>query len=292
VLGGVLLVGAYAKLLDPGAFAEQIRAEGLGFFGWSLPLAWIGVAAETALGILLVLGVRSRWVLWTCAALVLLFLGITGRAYWRELRGLPALAASCGCFGNLVERTPAQAFWQDALLLVPALAMAFLGRPGARAQTWRVAAGAAGGLLGLVGSVASPSLPLDDLATRLRAGAAVQELCAGAAANRACLADVVPPIATGRHWVVLADLSAASFAARDTPLLNALLDRPEGQSLLVLATATLDEQRDFFWRAGPSFEIHDVPQALLRTLYRTLPRSFLVENGEVLETRPGLPPGA
>jgi hypothetical protein len=91
---------------------------------------------------------------------------------------------------------------------------------------------------------------------------------------------------------VLADLAQESFATTDTPRLNALLDRPEGEGLLVLATATLEDQRAFFWRAGPSYEIRDVPPALLRTLYRSLPRSFLVENGRILETLPGLPPGA
>ena len=61
------------------------------------------------------------------AALVVFFLFLTGRAYVRHLQGIEP-ETSCGCFGNLVQRTPAEAFWGDMLLMVPALALAFLAR--------------------------------------------------------------------------------------------------------------------------------------------------------------------
>lgn len=42
--------------------------------GWSIPyLAWVATVAELGLGVLLVLGVRWRWVSWGSAALLALF---------------------------------------------------------------------------------------------------------------------------------------------------------------------------------------------------------------------------
>jgi len=35
--------------------------------------------------------------------------------------------------------------------------------------------------------------------------------------------------------------------------------------------------------------LHEIPVALLRPLYRTLPRTFFVEEGRVTRTYPGLP---
>ena len=84
------------------------------------------VAVEVGLGVALLLDLRRRSVLVPATLLVALFVFLTARTYWRATHGglSAADAASCGCFGNLVERTPAEAFWQDLLMLVPALALA------------------------------------------------------------------------------------------------------------------------------------------------------------------------
>jgi hypothetical protein len=58
----------------------------------------------------------------------------------------------------------------------------------------------------------------------------------------------------------------------------------------VLASATPEQSRAFFWKHGPAFDIHEAPPSLLRPLYRSLPRSFLVDDGSVVETWSGLPP--
>ena len=126
LLGATLLVGAWAKLLDPVAFEQTLAAEGLDFVlplrGWAM----IALSLEIGLGMALLLGLRSRWVLIASTALVGFFLFLTGRAYWRFANGIEVEDASCGCFGNLVDRTPAEAFWQDLLMLAPGLLLAFL----------------------------------------------------------------------------------------------------------------------------------------------------------------------
>jgi hypothetical protein len=45
----------------------------------------------------------------------------------------------------------------------------------------------------------------------------------------------------------------------------------------------------FFWEWGPLFEVREAPEAVLQPLYRTQPRSFLVEDGVVVETWSAIP---
>jgi hypothetical protein len=175
-----------------------------------------------------------------------------------------------------VERTPAQAFWQDLLLLVPSLALAWVGRPrapirfqGARWATVGVATAAAATF-----AQYAPGLPLDDLATRLKPGTALAELCAGAGEARVCLADLAPELGRGRHWVVLADPAADGFG--------------DLASALNAHDVTPEQKNEIFWRHAPAFALHETPAALLRPLYRTLPRSFLVEEGRVVRTESGV----
>src|SRR5262249_12098528 len=144
------LVAAWAKALDPDGFAAQIRAEGLAFLLPAGAVALVAIGLEVGLGAALVLGLRRLWVLLPAVALVAFFLLLTGRAYWKSAHGEVAQDAGCGCFGNLVQRSPAEAFWEDFALLVPALALAFAGREGrspARARTAVVLAATAAAVL-------------------------------------------------------------------------------------------------------------------------------------------------
>lgn len=293
VLGVVLLIAAWAKAIDPLSFAEQIRAEGLSLGAPAPLLAVLVVALEAGLGSALLLGVRRLWALVPASALVALFVFLNGRAYWRFAHGLIDADESCGCFGNLVARSPAQAFWQDLLLLVPPLALAWLARPrspgGRRGPAVAAAAALAAGLL----AWRAPALPLDDLATRLRPGVRVTEICASGAGEGAveiCLDGLLPELAEGRHLVVIADLEDASTGAA-VDRLNALA--LAGERSVWLVTASPEEARaGFYWQWGPAFEIREAPRPLLRPLYRTLPRSFEVRDGLVEATWPGLPPTA
>lgn len=298
LLGAVLLVAAWAKALDPAAFAAQIGREGLDFAFPAAAMALVALAVEVFLGAALVLGVRRPFVLWPAAALVALFLFLTGRTWWQDVHGtLPPDAESCGCFGNLVERTPAEAFWQDLLLLVPALLLAFTARSGE--QLWRVDRPLPRWRLGLAATLTAavlalawkaPELPLDDLATRLKPGVEARALCAGSGANGAevCLDDIVPELAEGEHVVVLADLDDAFGASVEQ--LNAYHLADGGPALWVVSSASEEDLFAFRFGHGPAFEVREAPPALVRPLYRTLPRSFLVRAGTVVETYSGLPP--
>jgi len=128
VLGLVLLVAAGAKIVEPGAFAEQIRLEQLDFLFSVRTVTLIALALEVGLGTVLILGLRRLWVLFPTTLLVSFFLFLTGRNYWLVLNGLRDEDAACGCFGSLIQRTPGEAFWQDLFLLLVPLSLAYIGR--------------------------------------------------------------------------------------------------------------------------------------------------------------------
>ncbi len=295
ILGLVLLTAAWGKAIHPEAFIEQIRFEGLDFLGQAAPVAIGAIALEVLLGAALLLGLRRWWVLLPTTALVLFFLFLTGRAYWRFEQGLITESESCGCFGNLVSRTPAQAFWQDLLLLGVPLVLAFFGRstekrriPVTRLAVVLVLTAAAVGL-----SLTASELPLDNLATRLRPGVEVRELCAGAEGNpeRLCLDTLIAELDHGHHWVVLTTLEEEEFLAGIEQLNRLALDAGD-TGLWVVTAASEETVADFSWTRAPAFDVVEAPESLLKPLHRRLPRSFEVLEGEVIETRAGLPPAA
>lgn len=291
LLGAVFLAAVWAKALDPSAFAEQIRSEGLDIVLAAPTVALIALALEAGLGLALVFGVRRMWVLGPTTLLVAFFLVLTGRAWWLAAHGLLPETAGCGCFGNLVQRSPAEAFWQDLLLLVPALALAFVGRDrrGRLVPPLRTTVAALGTAGVLIFAWKSPELPLDDLATRLRPGVAVDQICADQSENPLCLSTIAGDLMRGEHLVVIADLADPSFR-QAVSALNETAGDPRGPQVWVLSTATSEQIFEFRWTQGPVFKVIEVPAPLLRPLYRRLPRAFRVQDGKVVETWSGLPP--
>jgi len=292
-LGLVLLVAAWAKMIHPVGFVEQITAEGLDFALSAGTVSFIALALEIGLGLALMLGVRRNWILIPATLLVIFFVFLTGRTYWKAENGLLDEGTACGCFGNLVSRTPAQAFWQDLLLLVPPLILAFFGRMKSprRLPGIRLAIIGLGVVAGLVFAWKAPSLPLDDLATRLKPGVATNELCAGQpdADDYLCLDGILWEADEGEHFIVLADIESEEIS-EIAPLLNSYAESYPDIPVWVVASATPEAHQAFYWQWAPSFEIREAPAPMLAPLYRTLPRSFRVVDGRVTETFSGLPP--
>lgn len=294
-LGLVLLLAAWGKMLNPVAFVEQIRVEGLDFFGQAVSIAFLALALEIAIGMALVLGIRRLWVLVPAALLVAFFLFLTARTYWLFSQGLLAETDSCGCFGNLFVRTPAQAFWQDLWLLGLPMVLAFVGRPrpGGPFPVVRTTLVGLVTVAGLAFSWKAPELPLDDLATRLKPGVEVSQLCAGSEGSetRICLDALLTELETGRHRVVISSLDEPVFL-EGIERLNELVYDGSDVGVWVLSGAPPEVVAAFGWTWAPTFEVREVPEALLRPLYRRLPRSFVIEDGRVTQTFDGLPPAA
>src|ERR1700687_3952782 len=293
LLGAVLLVAVWGKALDPAAFAQQIHTDGLDGLLPARALALLALELEAGLGLALLLGLRRLLVLVAGGLLGGVFLLLTGRVYWLVAHGQAGDAAACGCFGNLVQRTPAEAFWQDLALLALPLALAFVGRDRnlPRLTPLRTGLVALAAIAAPVFAWRAPELPLDDLATRLKPGATMSKLCAGGGdrAGAVCLDTVAPDLDHGNHLVVLDDLDDLALA-KAVAGLNAYAGAPSAATVWVLTPSDDKRQRLFFWRWGPTFKIVGAPAELLRPLYRRLPRSFAVQDGRVTATFSGLPP--
>jgi hypothetical protein len=286
-LGLVLLVAAWAKAIDPLGFREQIEHEGLAFLLPAGAIVLIALFLETSLGVALVLAVRRLWILIPTVLLVAFFVALTARGYWLATHGGADAASGCGCFGNLVQRSPAAAFWQDTLLLVPALLLTFVGRPTGGNVRWRAVLAGLLGLAAVVLAWKAPELPLDDLATRLHTGTTIQSVCLPGN-HPVCLGDVSPELRTGKHLVVMADLDDPRFT-QSVDALNTYTRGASHEEVTVLTASAADRQRAFFWKWAPAFSIVETPASLLRPLYRQLPRAFRVADGRVVATFPGLP---
>ncbi|MEO1083732.1 MAG: MauE/DoxX family redox-associated membrane protein [Acidobacteriota bacterium] len=291
MLGLVFLVASWAKSIDPESFASQIRGEGLEILLPASAIALIALFLEWALGVALVLAVRWRPVLFVTSGLVVFFLFLTGRKYWRWSQGLE-VEASCGCFGNLVQRPPAEAFWQDLLLMVPALLLAWLGASAVMPRRRTVVAT----VLGVVMTIfawRAPELPIDHIATRLKVEMDILEHCIeGAEGVQVCMDAILPELRDGDHIVVIAQLDDATFQEAVPSLNERALDAMSGEAPSFWVLTTPDDEAIFSFRFshGPIFELREAPEPLMRPLYRRLPRSFAVTDGRVTAAWKGLPP--
>ncbi len=291
-LGGILLFAAYAKIIDPVRFEETIRLEGLDFLLSARAVALIAIALEVFLGVALLLGVRHKAVVIPSILLVAFFIYLTAHAWYAVETGARTPEENCGCFGNLVDRTPKEAFFMDLLLLVPPLLLLIWGMRGGalpRARVW-LAAVLAAVLTGV--AFMAPDLPFDDLATRLHEGDRVSETCAGEGLERSCLTTVQVGLDRGHWLVVLADLDDRTFIEKHFRELNdyAATVRGTDRPQLVLMTPTSeDDVKMIHAEFSPTFYLRHAPLALIRPLYRRLPRTLRVSGDHVVELWDGIP---
>ncbi|MEM8963585.1 MAG: hypothetical protein AAGD38_19035, partial [Acidobacteriota bacterium] len=98
---------------------------------------------------------------------------------------------------------------------------------------------------------------------------------------------------SGTHWIVMSELDDPAFLATVDVLNERLWNRTE-PAVWVLTDATEEDLFAFQWATPtPAFvdaRVREVPTAMLTPLYRTLPRSFQIEDGVVTQTWRGLPP--
>jgi len=278
-----MLFAAFGKLIDPVAFEEIISAKGLDILLPASIWVYLVVAAQVLIGTALLLGIRKWHVLIPATLLLGVFIYLSTQNYLADPEGD---VGGCGCFGALLSRSPREAFWQD-LMLIPLLALACLFRPTGRLLL-RHAVTALVGAAAVVLTLLSPDLPFDDFATKLRVGAPIKEICVGQGKETsACLHEIVEEEGAGEHLIVIGDIYDASLH----PPLNEYAQgefEPYVTFIDDLTKAELDDLE--YGELAPSFEVFPAPKALLRALYRRLPRSFLVRDGVVVEIFDGLPP--
>lgn len=162
-LGGILVIATFGKVLDPILLVQEIRNEGLDFLLSANSVALIALGLEMGLGMALIFGMRSLLVLIPSSLLVAFFLFLTGKNYWLVVTGQRDNTYDCGCFGVFMERTATEAFWQDLLLLVPALILAFLDKKALHAalSAWKTAVAILSGIAVVLYTVFVVGLPAE-----------------------------------------------------------------------------------------------------------------------------------
>lgn len=278
LVGLAFLVAVYTKAVDPVGFSQQMIRENLvPFAGLAHPLAIFVVAIEALIGIALLINVRRLPVLGLSTLLMGFFLGLSIWQYFVP----PEDPSSCGCFGNFVQQDPAQHVLTNAVLFGLTL-VAWLGWRRSSGAIWRwavvvVAFFVAGGF-----AMAAPSLPIDGWpgVTKLVPGAQTPELA---------IDEALSELRHGLHLVLLIDRADESIHP-DIARVNEHLALAYGEAeVWALAEENPELEMEFMFTAAPAFEVRGVPYGMMKPLFRSLPRAFVVNDGEVEKVWNGVP---
>ncbi|MCM2302843.1 MAG: DoxX family protein [Flavobacteriaceae bacterium] len=79
---------------------------------YALLIGIILILVETALGVFLLIGFKSKWTIWGLLLMTVLFLFLTWySAYYNKV-------TDCGCFGDAIKLTPWETFYKNVVLFV------------------------------------------------------------------------------------------------------------------------------------------------------------------------------
>ncbi|ASV29226.1 BT_3928 family protein [Maribacter cobaltidurans] len=118
-VGVLFVISGFIKLNDPVGFSfklEEYFSQGvlnLPFFEpHALTISLVVVIFEVLLGVLLILGHKRKFTLWSLLAMIVFFTFLTFySAYFNKV-------TDCGCFGDAIKLTPWESFTKDVVLLV------------------------------------------------------------------------------------------------------------------------------------------------------------------------------
>lgn len=119
VVGVLFIISGLIKLNDPVGFSfklEEYFSQGVldlpFFMPYALSIAVIVVTIEVLLGIMLLIGFKPKFTVWSLLAMIVFFTFLTFySAYFNKV-------TDCGCFGDAVKLTPWESFIKDVILLV------------------------------------------------------------------------------------------------------------------------------------------------------------------------------
>lgn len=119
IVGALFIVSGLIKLNDPVGFSfklEEYFSQGvldLPFFApYALAIAIFVVVVEVVLGVMLLVGFRKKFTLWSLLLMIVFFTFLTFySAFYNKV-------TDCGCFGDAIKLTPWESFIKDVFLLV------------------------------------------------------------------------------------------------------------------------------------------------------------------------------
>lgn len=117
-VGVLFIISGLIKLNDPVGFSYKLAE----YFGepvfnlpflvpFSLTLALFLVIVEVLLGIMLLIGYKSKFTIWSLLLMIVFFTFLTFYSAYFDV------VKDCGCFGDALHLTPWQSFTKDVVLL-------------------------------------------------------------------------------------------------------------------------------------------------------------------------------
>jgi len=287
IIGVILLLAGVLKAWSPMDFGRQIADYGI----ITQPavvtaLAWLMIVVECALGTALIVGYRRRIAVPAAIALVIMFLGAVGWAWYT------GSTEDCGCFGSWAKRTPAEAFLEDfGMLVMITGAWVLSRREPVRFRIWRFGAVAASILAGIaITAVAGNSdRQSADPMVRLRAQSATKKQFAGLKVSGL---DV--DLQRGSHLVMLMD-TGCTHCQQSVPEVNRLSAVPDlGAGVVALCS---NSQKDVDWFNGkfrPEFPLGRISYEDFMRLFERgkTPRLMLIRDASVVRIWDGTVPQA
>jgi hypothetical protein len=275
VVALVLLLAALLKAMDPPSFITQIAEYGV--FPHLAPVAaWVFLLVEFALAFGLLLNLFPR--LWNIGAILLMLVFIGATLYAMNTGTLE----NCGCFGALIHRPPEQVLIEDGLMAAALIypLVLFWNHQGSALKLRMTLTGvltvAAMGM-----ALCSGSLPVDSLVTELKPGMQVPSFLSQ---------NLGFDLAEGKRMVFLVETTKPDFPDLARRISDISQNMPDGCTPVVLITDPSEQLMKLSFQYGITCPAAWVDQRAARTLYRKLPRSFLVSNGKVIKIWEGIAP--
>ena len=117
-VGILFIISGLIKLNDPLGFSyklDEYFSEPVFnmpyFVPYTLAFALFLVILEVVLGVMLLIGYKAKWTIWSLLLLVVLFSFLTFYSAYFDV------VKDCGCFGDALHLTPWQSFSKDLILL-------------------------------------------------------------------------------------------------------------------------------------------------------------------------------
>ena len=119
LVAATFIFSGFVKLVDPlGSaykFQEYFGADVLNFeflIPYALPFSIFLILAEIMLGVMLLIGFKPKFTVWSLLIMILIFLFLTWySAYYDKV-------TDCGCFGDAITLTPWETFYKNIVLIV------------------------------------------------------------------------------------------------------------------------------------------------------------------------------
>ena len=119
LVGGLFVFSGFVKLVDPiGSqykFQEYFSESVLNIeflIPYALPFAILLIVAEILLGVMILIGYKSKLTVWSLFLLTLIFLFLTWySAYYNKV-------TDCGCFGDAIKLSTWETFYKNVILIV------------------------------------------------------------------------------------------------------------------------------------------------------------------------------